>query len=442
MSSIIAPAYDGEDFLKHMHLAAHIVRALPGREWFHRERSRYPMHPFVVKAIQMCRPDNWQDLMLQWPHLSTSNLNDATKLAYTRNERAGVDDKQTVTSLGKYLHANFSALPDHAIRDLVALATSAPANFAFVRTTKEMIDHLHRGPHSCMVWSGNDDDDDEDEDTGHPYEAYAPEYGWHMAVRVEHGATLGRALCMEEKDANGEVTAKYFVRSYKKSDGYSPADEQLEAWLKSQGYDKRGSWEGCKLKFVPASNNCGFLAPYIDGSAQHVTSHGSGKLIIVEEGEYVCNNTDGNADEADYESCEDCGARINDDGIWAGRFEDHLVCECCQESSYTHALSRNGNHRYIDNDYVVWVDGLEEYVDIDYLGDNDVVRTYDGDYRLEDDCVCIDGDWYEADDARVVRCVDGDEYHLRENVYYHKESGDWYVDEDAMPVDESEAESE
>ena len=445
MSVTRDPAYDGDKFLDMMFTASYIVSRRPEREWFARERVRYMFHPFVVKAIRMCRPDNWHRLMLEWPHESTLHSGDMTKLAYTRDERAGIADKQTATSLGKYLHTHFSTLPDHAIRDIVALATPKNAVFKFVRTTVEMIHHLQRGPRSCMVWDTDSEDDPigvegSDGDWHHPYEAYDPALGWHMAVRIEGSDTVGRALCMDDGKN------RFFVRSYKKVDGYSPADEQLEAWLKDQGYTKASSWDGCKLKRIPAENNCGFVAPYIDGSCQEVDVESSTLLRITSEGEYQCNNTNGDADEHDFEQCEDCGDRVRDgDGYWVGPWEDRMVCECCRENNYVYARSRNGQRRYIDADNCVYVDSQDEHYDQDYLDPNDIVETKDGDYEHINNVVqCEDNNaYYDPDDERIVRCVDDGYYHLRDEAHYHEPSGEWYADEDEMPKDEeSESESE
>lgn len=453
MSNTNDATYNGESFLKMMMDTAYMAIQQPGREWFHRERTRYSLHPFVQKAILMARPNDWQDLLLQWPHQSTLHPLDQTKVAYTRDERSGINDKQTVTNLGRYLHQHFSTLPDHAIRDLVALATPQHITFKFVNDVDSMIAHLNAGPSSCMVWEEGDEDDGllEGENGGsyHPYHTYDPEFGWHMAVRMEGANTVGRALCMKAGHGkHGKHGRPFFVRSYKKTEGYSPSDEQLEAWLRDQGYEKSPSWEGCKLKFIPIpGNTCGFLAPYIDGGAQHVDVSGldpNRTLTIVGDGEYICNNTDGDADEAEYETCEDCNDRIDGDEHWAGRYEDRRVCSCCIDN-YRHAISRHGYHRYIYEDDVVWVESQGEYYDIYCLEANSIVEMAGGDYEHRDNCVqCCDNDkWYHQDDPQVVECVDDNEYHLRTEAHYHEESGQWYADEDEMPQDdEDESESE
>ena len=72
------------------------------RMWHRREQEKYPMHSAVVKAIKLARPDDWQRLLLEWPHVPTTiDPNNKARVAYTQNEDKGERDLQTVTSLGK-----------------------------------------------------------------------------------------------------------------------------------------------------------------------------------------------------------------------------------------------------------------------------------------------------------------------------------------------------
>ena len=416
--------YNGQVMLDVMLDAQYIV--MRHREWFAREVRLAEYHPYIKKAIEMFRPDDWHDLLLQWPHQSDNHPSDFSKLAYTRDERAGLANRQTVTSLGKYLRAHFSTMPDDAIRDLVALAQSTMSNFKIVRTTVEMIYHLNQGPSSCMQWEDGYGVKGEDGDKHHPYETYCPSLGWHMAVRLEGGDTVGRALCMDDGKA------KFFVRSYKKTSGYSGSDEQLEMWLKEQGYHRRSDWEDCRLKIIPARNDCGFVAPYLDGDCKHVTRSGN-TLRIVEDGDYKCDNTDGTADE-NGEPCSDCGDRVEEgDGYWVGRYDDRLVCESCCSADYTFALGCRGERYYVSNDNTVWVESQDEHYHDDYLDENNIIELANGDYEHEDNAVEVDGDYYHFEDDRIVRCVDDDEYHLKADAYYHEDSDEWYADEDSMP---------
>lgn len=413
-----------------------------GRVWHAREQANYPLHPVVKKAMRMSRPDDWQLLLLQWPHQS---MTDQSRLAYTRDERSGEANKQVITSIGKYLRAHFSKLPDHAIRDLVA--TNTTADFKFVNTTAEMLYHLHRGPRSCMVWGGYDPDDM----TSHPYMVYAPALGWHMAIRIVDGETVGRALCNTDEDG-----AKYYVRSYKKDPanphGYSHADEQLNAWLRELGYVKYDGYpDGTKLKLIHTHrNDAGFIAPYIDGCNQHVDVRGD-HLRISEDGDWECDSTDGNPSNSSGDECADCGDRVREgDGYWAGRYEDRRICTSCCEHSYRWAYGRNGNQYYEHEDECAWSEEQEEYYVESYLCDNNMVFLTNGELVHHDNAVDVDGDWYHVDDERICYDSYNECYAMRDDcvelvngdmcaecdAWQCAESGDWYAnDEDYELID-------
>jgi hypothetical protein len=64
MSYTKDPAYNPMVMRQIMDQAMWIVRAR--REWFNREARQAPMHKFIIKAIEMFRPDDWQKLLLQF----------------------------------------------------------------------------------------------------------------------------------------------------------------------------------------------------------------------------------------------------------------------------------------------------------------------------------------------------------------------------------------
>lgn len=396
--------------------------AVPHREWHRREQERYPLHPAVIKAIKLAHPDQWQRLLLEWPHVPTT-ITDKGRVAYTQSEAKGERDLQTVTALGKYLRAHFSLLPDHAIRDIVASVTAS--GMKFVHTTAEMIYHLHRGPGSCMVWGSTDADD-------HPYKTYDPKYGWHMCVHTEDDDTIGRALCCVD---GGE---KFYVRTYRKTSGQSSRDEQMEQWLAEQGYTHRDGWDGCLLAHCRGIRGSEFLAPYIDGDAQKVDItyiDGVKALRITDDGEYECCNTDGTYDDADMHTCEQCSDRVHsDDGYWVGRHEDTMVCEYCRDEYYRYAYGRNGNQYYVHQDDVAYVESQDEYYHDRYLGDNGIITLENGEYEHEDNATEVDGCWYHVDDEDIV-CLDSGDYALRDSAYQCAKSDKWFSIEDEPPVD-------
>ena len=73
----------------------------PTRPWHRDLQDRFALHPAVVKALNSgLVPDDWKLLTLEWPHVSET---DELRLAYTRDERGGLDNRQVITAVGKYL---------------------------------------------------------------------------------------------------------------------------------------------------------------------------------------------------------------------------------------------------------------------------------------------------------------------------------------------------
>lgn len=383
------------------------------RLWFHREYYKHRVHPAIWDALELARPKDWHQLVLEHPYQAET---DPTRLAYTQDDRAGEADRQTITTIGKYLRRHFPDLSDHEIRDIQAL--HIVNGVKIVRTTAEMIYHLQRGPKSCMVSSSF---------AHHPYECYDPAFGWAMAVREEGNDTVGRALINDSDSDN-----KIYVRSYRKNgDGYSQTDDQIEAWLKSQGYTKASDWEGLKLKAI--EHRGAYVAPYLDGNCKTADlkhPFGAEYFIITDDGAYDMSSTCGFADESNRSTCEDCGDSFNeDDGYWVGVSEDVHVCGSCGDRNYTFAYSRRGNQYYIPEDEVVCVDG--DYYHTDYLAHNEIVCDIDGDYRRLEDCIFIESDseYYPSDDDRICYAQDTEMYELTERCWLCTESDKWYTDD-------------
>lgn len=403
--------------------AQRIVRKY--RCWYDREYHRDPLHPAVFMLLKSHRPIDWHRLLLEHPHRAKT---DPSRLAYTRDEQSGEADRQVVTSIGKYLTRHFD-VPDHVIRDAVALCGVGTEQIKILSTTAEFVDAVQRGPHSCMCWSARDFILCKDGEARHPYAVYDPAYGWRMAVRIDaDGDIVGRALLNEDTDAG----VKYWVRSYKKHNGggYSYADEVLEAWLKEQGYKHWSSWhDGAQLAYYETRND--FLAPYIDGDERNVRLTHRGELFIDSDGDYLCNNTDGTSDGANRCTCPDCGERVDENDMrGTGRYGDHYVCESCLDNDYIYVTGRRGEEYYVFNDNAIEVDG--NWYDSDYLDDNDIVALHNGDYTHSDNAVrCEDDDcYYLSDDEDVIYCEYDSEYHLVSNCVETVDQG-WVHEDDA-----------
>ena len=86
-------------------LAAILYRT---RYWHRREQLASQLHPEILLLIeQYPAPDLAPiiDLCLQWPHVSDK---DATKVAFTENNQKGEADRQTLTTIGRYVRKFYS----------------------------------------------------------------------------------------------------------------------------------------------------------------------------------------------------------------------------------------------------------------------------------------------------------------------------------------------
>jgi hypothetical protein len=411
-----------------------IATVLRHRTWHRRQSETHNIHRAIYQAWEYVAPANAVQLVMEWPHASKQGDH---MIAYTRDEKYGEADRVMTTSVSKYLARHFPALASNIVRDIAARYVEA--QIGIVRTMREMLEIIENGPKSCMAGKAID----EFSTNGvHPYEAYDPQYGWHMAYVKEGGAITGRAML------NDDV----WVRTYRtdgSNSGYSQSDDRLNVWLKDQGYHKGNDWEGFKLARIRARNNCGFVAPYLDGGTKDVDDHGTYLRVVgCGDGDYVCESTNGDATERDALQCDDCDNRMNEDDSYHVYVDgSSCVCQYCYERRYTTVIGRRGDSYAIRDHDAIAVDG--EWYDPEYLSDNDIVELHNGEYCRLDSAVCIssNGEWYAIDSDDICYTKAG-EHELREDcveladgewclecdAWMCEHSGDWYACADADSV--------
>lgn len=123
-------------------------------------------------------------------------------------------------------------------------------------------------------------------------------------------------------------------------------------------------------------------------------------LVICEDGEYLCDNTDGTPSGGDMCYCSDCDSREHEeDMVSVGLNGSRMVCAHCAANNYSYGYGRMGYEYHIPEEYVICVDG--EYYDTRYLSDNHIVELECGDYEHRDNAfVCpVDGNWYHNDEG-------------------------------------------
>jgi hypothetical protein len=417
------------------HATREHIRTYDGRSWFSQQRRRHQLHPAVYDMMteHMYRAQDWQQLLLEWPHKS---ITDPNRLAYTRDERSAMhggdsDIKAQVTTIGKYLTRHFPDAPSNLIRDIAAKYTYGGST-EITKDLDRMVYAVINGPRSCM--SPSFDIECADRKQRHPYAVYDPSLGWGMAVRTDtDGMVLGRCLVHESDEGKG------FVRSYKRERDYSSSsgtDESIEAYLQSLGYAKWRGWPDHAYVMRYPLRREGFLMPYIDGGNQHVDEDADKDAFRISDySGWEATNTNGIINGYTC-TCDDCGEGMDEDDSYSiGYHGDSRVGPCCIDE-YTLAQGRRGEHYYVPNNDIVEADG--EYYHDEYLDDNYIVCLHNGDYTHRDNAVHIEScdEYYHCDDDDIVYAEDTNQYELREDCWCCNESGNWYTDdEDNVEID-------
>ena len=431
-----------------------IYKKACSRDWHFELSSKFKLHPVVKTLLKQHRPADWQQLLLEWPHVSET---DPARLAYTRDEKHGQADRQTVTTIGKYVKRHWPQLKDHVLRD--AQTTYHPDTMEIGQGIEYLIRAVELGPRSCMQsgygtipfnsedllqlkrWLVNPETEVSWYD--HPYSVYVPTYGWKMAIRIKDNLIAGRCLLLDDGKQ------KVFVRSYARAEfdeQLSQADHTLETWLREAGFEKVKAWpQGAKLDVVDhPSQSREYLLPYIDGSGDNdrKLSLEDDYFEVSYDGDYICNNTNGLADVQESCRCEDCGASVSRDDLHYVGESDRLVCEdCCEE--YVCADSSGGEvqvHRnrtsHLFRSYARWRrdESSGRVVDGNIPDDVVYIENREAYCRVDDAVRCTDEDWYFCDDPEIVLLAEecpssGERYALRSEAWQDS-SGQWYSDEE------------
>jgi hypothetical protein len=396
------------------------------RPWHAREQLAAELHPsiseiLITDALREHLSD-WREMILEWPHVSDG---DALKIAYTENDRKGEADRQTVTTVGRYIKRHAPTMPDHLIRDLVATVT--PDTFKMTSDMEEILQAVINGPQSCMDGRNFNNKSD------HPYNVYRPALGWSMMIRTDaHGNIMGRCMC---HSGHGTDAGPHFVRSYGRDtpDGYSSTDQGIEATLKKLGFTKCDGWaQGTHLAKIDGDESDQYLMPYLDGDTQSVSDCGD-HFEISHYGDFST-GTSGYITTEDRVCCEHCHEYAPEDEMtWTGYHEDTRVCDSCISDTFVHATGRNTYEYYVHVDHATEVDG-DWYV-TQYLSDNNIVELSNGDYCHLDNAVELSsGDYVHVDDlddyVRLAEAADNGSMYADETDAWRDEiTGEWYSDD-------------
>lgn len=404
------------------------------RTWHAREQMAAELHTSIS---QMLIDDHlreyiadWREMVLEWPHVADG---DPLKVAYTQSDRHGEADRQTVTTVGRYIKRHAPTIPDHTLRDIVALVT--PDTFTLTHNMAQMLRAVMDGPQSCM------DGRHFDQASEHPYNAYNPAYGWGMLVRTNaQGDVMGRCVvntgATAEHGLGSHQIGPHFVRSYGRdtADGYSSTDQAIEAYLKNKGYTKSSSWaNGLQLDKIECNHNRTYLMPYLDGHAN--VDDANTHFVIRQSGQYGASNTSG-CIQVGGRDCDHCGDTSDEDDMHsAGYHGDRSICESCYSDHFAYAVGRNGSEYLIPTDECTYIESRGQYYVDYYFTDNGIIETRSGDYAHEDDCTLLsNGEYVYSDDlddgdyvALEKEADNGACWALESDCWQDAITGAWYV---------------
>jgi hypothetical protein len=434
------------------------------KSWHANRNNNAQVHVSVQQMLMSYQPLNFEKLALEYPQVSNT---DEMRIAYTRNDADGMNGRQLVTSIGKYLARHWPHVPDHVRRDAQALYSIDER--VIVTSREHIILTVEEGPRSCMAsahgsipwkaadtaglktWISGAANKSEPDWEKHPYLAYAPKLGWSMAQRWSVSGGQGRRLdgraLLYSGPAHEDTNYKgLFVRTYARNkvdpvNGYSEADHALQSWLEKEGYKKVGGWpEGAQLRTQvlegPGLNFGTIALPYVDGNAllelmpetenslyriaEFVNIHDKGT-----KGRYSPRNTDNKAapmlrnvnDPDNYYDDEDDEDDPDNDY--------HSYCEDC-DSRFHH-------------DDMVWVGRAEDRHVCDGCCGDHYTEVRGARYHCQPLSTQYVGYYVSNDDsAEVYRpnhsnyCIDTDE--PPSNVV-QLEDGDWADSDDAVEIE-------
>lgn len=247
----------------------------------------------------------------------------------------------------------------------------------------------------------------------HPVTVYAhPENNLSLAYIMLPGLVEDRTVNSRQDEYVVESRAivntrdKTYLRIYAAGDvQYTELKEALER----AGYTQSANTlYKEKLRLEAAED--GYLCPYLDGDYPYVQVRSS-HLLVGDDGICAHNTTGYISDEdenhyyceyCDTSCCEDAGSFIEAANAW--------VCDGCQNAHFVFALGRRGIselHRN-DSEDIVFCDYNETYYVTEYLDDNDMGVTEDGEVYPADQLVATEDGVYRLPNGETCHVDDED----------------------------------
>lgn len=377
------------------------------------------------------------DAVLHVPHLSQNNK---MQIAYTQTWEKKARDIQTAVRPGRY-YATFLDQDDANHKAQQHNGAYGEAKL-FFRESDDPDGWMHvyaHGPNSCM--------------SSEPW-------------KIEPYALAGNGLRLAYISRNNHpdstsISARAIVRD-DDNRGYVRIygdEERIRPLLESAGYGRHINLHGIKIAKIDHPDRSGYVFPYIDsgnGGSQRVDIF-SDHLLIRENGDISCCNTDGtgegcNGEDDDTWTCEVCEDRYETYSEEPVYISNHgHVCSYCRDNNFSYIENRFGHNRWYHNDDVTpvvesrWANTDVPTEDIAHR--SDIVKldwSYDYcDYALVDVAVDTPEGWMciHDDDCRgLERAHDGCRY---AHTSYTKEIDGkiYHEDDDISDLIESEEET-
>lgn len=328
-------------------------------------------------------------------HVAASN---PMLVAYTEDEDKGLRDIQTTTKLGRYL-TRYAPSFNASYYSNQYLLQQCPPKLKFAFSREEIHRVYANGPHSCMVNTYRYDSND---DKVYAVEVYAsPDtaVAYLGDYKIPNGVTARTVV--NQKD-------RRWIRCYGNA-------QVLETLLEQAGY-RGGSLEGCRVLRI-TDNNDEPIMPYLDG-VQYASNYDHNYLLITEDGEYLCNKTDGTCVEKDGFCCTDCDDTYSDEDD--GSHLDHgWVCQSCLDNNYTYAYTGRHGQEYVNRYDTSIYEYNCDYYTVDGLDAHNLVVLSNGDVYSQEDVVedyLDSNELIPSDDAVAVADAVGDGMTLLKNI--------------------------
>jgi hypothetical protein len=326
---------------------------------------------------------------------------DASKIAFTKDEESGSADKQTQTTVGRYLTAYYPDLDNELIKYINSLHQQEYQPVAVKFATGEKITEIYKACHDSGAGSCMTKPDHYYNSSCHPTLVFsAGDLALAYIADFDDSHIKARALVWPEKKIYARLYGDY---------------ETLRSGLQTLGYTSDGNFDGARIKRIEDANSDRLVLPYLDG-VQGISIIDDQWLQIDKYGDIQACNTNGLQSPENYTTCDNCEDDIaseeNAHTVYTRRNSTATYCEHCRDYQ---AFWCEGTQEYIRNDREMTVDG-QSYAEW-YVIDNASLCQYTDEYTFGDMVTVYTSEtdaesWSEniADDESFICRVTGNRY--------------------------------